>query len=424
MSQSKLTFPQSDAATIGICVVSIPDGKVVVQNDMNKAMIPASTLKAVTSASVLLELGPDHTIDTPVYYTGKILGTELVGDIVVTPSLDPTIGCDNFEVSTNLAEEIAQKLNQLGVKKIKGIIKVEDNNFADSGLNPQWTVGDAAEDYGAGLFGFNFSENVFTYRPLTGETIPEQPPLLILEASSPQQEGVEHGINSDTYLITPKMLSRTSIMLPMSDPAGSFEINAVKIISNHGIKIIGEDVAETNKTLLLTHKSPKVLDILRHLMFRSHNMMAEAMLRSLTPESTRSDALNKELEILNSIGVKTHVTRIVDGSGLARMDRLTPGFLADVLVAMANSELGEKYVSLFPKVGTEGTVKSFLKNTKLKGKLALKSGSINGVHCYAGYKLNSVGKPTHAVVILVNNFFCTRDILRNAISKWLVDQFK
>lgn len=91
---------------------------------------------------------------------------------------------------------------------------------------------------------------------------------------------------------------------------------------------------------------------------------------------------------------------------------------------MAKSPLADTYVNLFPKAGREGTVKNFLKNTVLEGKLVLKSGSMNGVHCYAGYKLGRNGKPTHAIVIIVNNFFCSRDALRKEMQRFLLAVFK
>ena len=103
---------------------------------------------------------------------------------------------------------------------------------------------------------------------------------------------------------------------------------------------------------------------------------------------------------------------------------MTPKFMEQVLTHMAKSSMADTYVSLFPKVGKEGTVRNFLKGTALDGKLVLKSGSMNGVHCYAGYKLGSNGKPTHSVVIIVNNFFCTRDALRKEIQRFLLAVFK
>ena len=62
--------------------------------------------------------------------------------------------------------------------------------------------------------------------------------------------------------------------------------------------------------------------------------------------------------------------------------------MADLLEKMAPVRgAAASYVSLFPKVGREGN-------------------------------------PTHAVVILVNDFFCKRDEVRNSISRFLESQFK
>ncbi|MDE5969157.1 MAG: D-alanyl-D-alanine carboxypeptidase, partial [Muribaculaceae bacterium] len=119
------------------------------------------------------------------------------------------------------------------------------------------------------------------------------------------------------------------------------------------------------------------------------------------------------------LGVNAAGVRIVDGSGLARLDRVTPRFMTETLVKMASSKNSSTYLSFFPKVGKEGTVASLLSNSALKGQLALKSGSINGVHCYVGYKLTSDGQPTHTVVIIVNNFFSSRQAVRTAIESFL-----
>ncbi|MDE6653137.1 MAG: D-alanyl-D-alanine carboxypeptidase, partial [Muribaculaceae bacterium] len=114
---------------------------------------------------------------------------------------------------------------------------------------------------------------------------------------------------------------------------------------------------------------------------------------------------------------------IIDGSGLARGDRLQPKFIANILEWMAISDKSQSFVSLFPKVGEDGTVQSLLRDTRLKGMLALKSGSMSSVQCYAGYKLDEKGSPTHVVVILVNGFFCERPALRKSIENFLLKTF-
>ena len=80
-------------------------------------------------------------------------------------------------------------------------------------------------------------------------------------------------------------------------------------------------------------------------------------------------------------------------------------------------------MGLFPLAGKEGTVRYLLAKTRLAGSFALKSGSMNGVLCYAGYKLNSAKTPTHVVVIMVNGASCKSAEIRSAISRYLLSVF-
>ena len=88
-----------------------------------------------------------------------------------------------------------------------------------------------------------------------------------------------------------------------------------------------------------------------------------------------------------------------------------------------DKRVSKDYVSLFPKAGRDGTLKRFLRKTRLDGKLALKTGSMTGVQCYAGYKLDGDDNPTHVVVIMVNNFGCERVDVRKAAERLLLELF-
>ena len=68
-------------------------------------------------------------------------------------------------------------------------------------------------------------------------------------------------------------------------------------------------------------------------------------------------------------------------------------------------------------------MRGFLAKSPLKGKIALKTGSVGGVQCYAGYKLDAKGQPTHVIVIMVNGFFCPRSDVREASEQLLTDLF-
>ena len=81
------------------------------------------------------------------------------------------------------------------------------------------------------------------------------------------------------------------------------------------------------------------------------------------------------------------------------------------------------YVSYFPLAGQEGTLRGFLKGTDLDAYIAMKTGSMSGVQCYAGYKLDDDFAPTHVVVVMANDF-SNRASLRRAVANLLLDIFK
>lgn len=85
--------------------------------------------------------------------------------------------------------------------------------------------------------------------------------------------------------------------------------------------------------------------------------------------------------------------------------------------------MADDYVSFFPRAGKDGTLRGFLAKTPLVGSVALKTGSVSAVQCYAGYKLDADGKPTHVIVVLVNGFFCPRKQVREATETLLLDLF-
>ena len=111
---------------------------------------------------------------------------------------------------------------------------------------------------------------------------------------------------------------------------------------------------------------------------------------------------------------------IVDGSGLSRANRLTAEFLAGVLTEMADNV---EYASFFPLAGQEGTLKKFLAGTPLATYIALKTGSMNGIQCYAGYKVDEDFAPTHAVVVIGNSFPGSRAAFRQAVETMLLEIF-
>lgn len=421
-----LDFPGKDASTVGIAVVEISTGRIVASENYNKVMLPASILKSFTSATALNILGPDYQFVTNVVADGNISGNVLNGNIVVKPSGDPTIQSEHFPETAGFTDSIVSNLKRLGISVIRGEIIVDEDGFKDPAQNPQWTVGDLGCAYGTGNYAFNFRDNIFKIYPQSQRTVPDAPWAEIVIESSEGSNDVVHGINSDLYVLSGRGVDKSTYFtsVPMNSPSAFFISELKGKLKNSGVSVNDEYIDSSGNTrMVYSHRSPQLRYILRSLMVRSDNMMAESVLRALDFSDSRSSALTAEKKHWQNKGIDTSKITVLDGSGLARADRVSPKFMSDVLVNMAKGNNAEIYTGLFPKVGKEGTVRNLLRQTALDGKLVLKSGSLNGVHCYAGYKLGANGTPTHAVVVMVNNFYCSRDVLRSKIQSWLLSLF-
>ena len=91
-----------------------------------------------------------------------------------------------------------------------------------------------------------------------------------------------------------------------------------------------------------------------------------------------------------------------DGSGLSPTNAVSANFFVSILEYMKKADKnGDSFYNSLPVSGSSGTLKNFLENTSLQGKVHAKSGTIARVKSYTGYiELNG---RTLAFAVLVNN---------------------
>ncbi len=417
-----------ESTSIGIYIKEIGEnGRVLVDHNSQMALTPASVMKAITTASVLSLEGPDRRFETTVSLRGRRGDNgSWHGDLVVRSAADPTLESDNFRSRKGFCDSIVANLRRHGIRRIDGRIIIEES-LKDAGPLLQWEVEDLAWPYGAGLFGFNWRDNIVSVTPLTGKIEPAAPGLEIDVRPSDGGNNLVRGIYSNKLTVfTNSRDRRWTINVTVPDPAAVFGAQMERKLSDAGIALGGDDNltdADTEATTIYTHRSPRFSEIMRSLMVRSDNLFAEGMLRTLAPAARRKDAINREKELWATRGINSRYTIIHDGSGLTHANRLSARFIGDVLEWMATSPDADTYCGFFPRAGREGTLRGFLSRSPLKGKIALKTGSVSAVQCYAGYKFDNAGKPTHIIVILVNGFFCPRSQVRRGAERLLEQTF-
>ena len=369
-----------DSASVAVMIVDLHNDSVLESFNATKSMIPASVMKAVTIGSLIGSTGIDYRYSTRVYMCGDVVNGVLNGNLLIVGGGDPSLNAQSGPQSGDIVEECVNALKKEGVNQIKGDIKVNQSIFPAPSVHPTWAKEDLKYGYGAGCFGINFENNSYIK-------------------------------GSQSY--------------SMANPAATMIRRIKEACGIAGIAIDGMTLNDSNsRKLIVDHRSATIDEIMRHCMRVSDNLYAESMLRTLAMVEGQSATTANGVELENKMwrgkNLSFNGVNIVDGSGLSRTNRMTATFLTDVLKEMSGNV---DYVSFFPLAGQEGTLKSFLKDTELDSYIALKTGSMRGIQCYAGYKLDDDYAPTHVVVIMINNFKCSRSIVRELCEKMLLKTF-
>ena len=113
---------------------------------------------------------------------------------------------------------------------------------------------------------------------------------------------------------------------------------------------------------------------------------------------------------------------IDNGSGLSRDTRLTAAFMTQLLSVAWKEPTMPEFVSSLAIAGRDGTLRKRFRRGKGRGRMHLKTGSLQNVSSIAGYVHSESGK-TFAVTVLINgrnvNYDSGRDI-QDAVLNWVV----
>ncbi len=367
------------ARSLAVKITELPSessqvGKTLGQHNASAPLVPASIMKSVTSAALLDEVGVGFRYHTGVFTDGPSDMGIMRGNLVIVGSGDPSLGSVAEPYGTDLIEEIIAALKERGIHRIEGDVLIDETAFAGRGRPASWQQGDFNQSYGTAFHAFNYENNA---------------------------------------------AGRKSV----ENPKTVFTTRLKNRLRAAGIKLDGKDIADGKRTKLLDHVSPPIDEIMRSCMMRSDNLFAESMLRTFGKMSggdgSVEDAARRATDRWTRRGMPMEGVTLIDGSGLSRSNRVTADFMTAVLRDMAADV---NYASFFPLAGQEGTLKSFLVETPLEGYIAMKTGSMKGIQCYAGYMLDDDYNPTHTVVIIMNDLV-SRDKAKKAAEQMLLSVF-
>jgi len=210
------------------------------------------------------------------------------------------------------------------------------------------------------------------------------------------------------------------------NPAGLAAKNLKEALEKKGIAVEGEirsrdwkasDKFDTAKAQELASVQSRTLgEIVRRMNKHSVNIYAELILRTIgkrfgdtvpgeiqRPQNVRGDdtagaAIIKQW--LRQQNVATEEIEIADGSGLSRLDFVTPEAFGRAFIYAAQSPFAQVFTDSLPVAATDGTLGGRL--AKVKGKVLAKTGSISFVNSLAGYADNAGGE-VFAFAVITNN---------------------
>ena len=128
-------------------------------------------------------------------------------------------------------------------------------------------------------------------------------------------------------------------------------------------------------------------------------------------------SLRAMLDFWKNKGLDLSGCSLKDACGLAPQTAFSPAFLADVLRYMClKSANADVFMASIPLAGKEGTLRSLA--VDVPGALRLKSGSMSGVRCYAGYYTPPASR--YIIVLMINRSHLPTARLLSDIRQWLM----
>ena len=335
--------------------------------------IPASTLKIVTSLAALDILGPDHRFAT------RISGDQH-GNLYIHGSGDPFLLTENVTA-------IVQKLQESGIQQINNLIVDESAYQLDC---PADGCENTTNPYDAWNGGLAVNFNAIAIRVAPDRTVspddPKVPFLPMMRAIGATLPPGHHHVNINAFAATGQLSNTLRY---------TGELFAA-LLQNQHIVVHGEIMAgqtPAGATPILTYWSEKtVRDMLQQCLKYSNNFIANQLFlacgvaRFGTPATWDKARATLQVYIKENLGLSESELMMVEGSGLSRRNRITPRAMITTLQKFA------PYKELLP----------------MKNGIMLKSGTLTGVYCYAGYLPQQQDAP---FAILLNQAQNNRDEL-------------
>jgi serine-type D-Ala-D-Ala carboxypeptidase/endopeptidase (penicillin-binding protein 4) len=331
-----LVVPHVRPSQTGALAVELATGQTVYAKNAAVPFAPASNEKLPVTLAALSVLGPAFRFETDVLGEGSQEGAVWQGSLVLQGHGDPTLSSGDLK-------RLALQLRGLGLRRVTGSVVGDESWFDSRRTAPGWKR--------------SFYVN-------------ESPPLSALAVDRAHYRGA---------------VSKQ----PALGAAAAFR----DTLRATGIAVAGRPTtghADAEAFPLVSVTSPTLATIVREMDLESDNFTAELLLKELgaidADRGTTAAGAAVVTKQLAAADVPLAGVRIVDGSGLSSLDRLTPNALVGTLeAAWATPQLRTRFLAALPVAGVSGTLHDRMRRAPARGNVVAKTGTTSIASALSGF---------------------------------------
>jgi D-alanyl-D-alanine carboxypeptidase/D-alanyl-D-alanine-endopeptidase (penicillin-binding protein 4) len=421
---------QDDADLIhggwGLCVLDLKKDSVISEYNSATGFVPASSLKVLTTATALSQLGENFRYETKIQYDGTLdsINGVIYGNLYIRGSGDPSLGSKYFakeKDTISISQRWTRLLISKGITKIEGSVVGDASVFEQDVTPDTWIWGDMGNYYGAGASGLNYRDDLYSLLFQSGNegdttkitrvtpTIPGLRMYNYVKAAGTKDNAYVYGAPYSSVRYTqgsiPAHKTDYQVDGSMPDPAYycAFELDSVlrqrgvvvlkRPSTIRDLRLAGKDQRLHRKTLFAEF-SPRLGDIVWWTNKKSVNLFAESLLKTIALRKygfgTESGGTDAVVSFWQARGIDTKGLYMNDGCGLSRWNSITPRQFVSVLKLMTKDPSFKTFYKSFPEVSPT---------------VVAKGGYITRVRSYTGYATKKNGDLL-AFSIIANNYDC------------------
>ncbi|WP_373817914.1 serine-type D-Ala-D-Ala carboxypeptidase [Glaesserella sp.] len=408
-------LPSLPAGTsVSFIAKNLDTEQIIAEYQSKNFMLPASTQKVFTALAAKLGLPEDFKFQTALLTNGSIQNGVLKGDLIARFTGDPDL------TAAQLAQLVAQ-LKIQGIHQIQGNLIMDTSVFASHDKAAGWVWNDLTICFSAPPAAVNIDNNCFyvnldANQPvgnLIKVNIPSAYPVQVFssayvadksEAAYCQLDAIVN--DNNRYQVRGCLAKQDKpfgLSFAVQDPT-SYGANLIKAnLKKAGIQFNGQ-VQQPFKaqqgTLLAEHYSVPLQDLLKKMMKKSDNQIADALFRTVANKqynrpATFPLASQGMRNLLKSkVGIEFDNSVVVDGSGLSRHNQVSAETMLQTLEVIAKNEATLNLFETFPIAGVDGTLsgRGSISAEPLAKNMIAKTGALKGVYNLAGYMKNARGE--------------------------------